>query len=147
MMPTYLLQWLDHVPDLLALSRAHPHAFPYLLESAARGPHGGHSLLLFASGEVLLREARGALEGPGEGAGFFQRLQAWYRREALPATGVSNGAAPPFIGGWFIYRLRNGHGGQTTLALPRNDTGLPGRGGAPLPRGDRHLSRQRRSRR
>ena len=126
MMPAHLLQWLDHVPDLLALSRAHPNTFPYLLESAARGPRGGHSLLLFASEEVLLREAGGALAGPGEGAGFFQRLQAWYRREALPATGVSSGAAPPFIGGWFIYLgYEMATEVEPTLALPRNDTGLP----------------------
>jgi anthranilate synthase component 1 len=125
MQPAYLLQWLDHVPDLLALSRAHPDRFPYLLESAARGPHGGHSLLLFAAGEVLLRDAFGALTGPGQGAGFFQRLQHWYQREAWPET-AANAAAPPFSGGWFIYLgYEMAAEVEPTLALPRNDTGLP----------------------
>ena len=103
MQPAYLLQWLDHVPDLLALSRAYPEQFPYLLESAARGPHGGYSLLLFASGEVLRREADGALKGPGDGNGFFARLRQWYVRDALPPAGAADSAAPPFAGGWFIY--------------------------------------------
>jgi anthranilate synthase component 1 len=130
MRPAYLLQWLDHVPDLLALSRAHPDRFPYLLESAARGPLGGHSLLLFASHEVLRREAGGGLEGPGEGAGFFARLRHWYRREALPAAGATNGATngkpPPFAGGWFIYLgYEMAAEVEPTLELPRNDTGLP----------------------
>jgi anthranilate synthase component 1 len=114
------------VPDLLALSRAHPDRFPYLLDSAARGPHGSHSLLLFASGEVLLRDAAGALTGPGEGAGFFQRLQHWYRREAWPETGAGNAAAPPFTGGWFVYLgYEMAAEVEPTLVLPRNETGLP----------------------
>jgi anthranilate synthase component 1 len=130
MQPAYLLQWLDHVPDLLALSRAYPDQFPYLLESAARGPHGGYSLLLFASDEVLRREADGALEGPGEGPGendgFFARLRQWYGREALPAAGAADSEAPPFVGGWFIYLgYEMAAEVEPTLRLPRNDTGLP----------------------
>ena len=126
MQPAYLLQWLDHVPDLLALSRAYPEQFPYLLESAARGPLGGHSLLLFASGEVLRRNADGAVEGPGDSEGFFARLRQWYGREALPTTGAVEGNAPPFAGGWFIYLgYEMAAEIEPTLQLPRNDTGLP----------------------
>lgn len=134
MQPAYLLQWLDHVPDLLALSRAHPEHFPYLLESAARGPLGRHSLLLFAAGEVLLREAGGALEGPGEDPGeglgendsFFERLRCWYEMEALPNATAADGDAPPFSGGWFIYLgYEMAAEVEPILELPRNDTGLP----------------------
>ena len=134
MQPAYLLQWLDHVPDLLALSRAHPEHFPYLLESTARGPLGRHSLLLFAAGEVLRREAGGALEGPGEGPGeglgendsFFERLRRWYAMEALPDASAADGDAPPFAGGWFIYLgYEMAAEVEPILELPRNDTGLP----------------------
>jgi anthranilate synthase component 1 len=128
-----LRQWLDSVPDLLALSRAHPNHFPYLLESAAHGPLGGHSLLLFASGATLTRVIGQAPQGPGRGETFFERLESWYREEAGPAAtvradanGEVNGGTLPFAGGWFLYLgYEMAAEVEPKLALPRNTTGLP----------------------
>ena len=117
--------WLQTVPDLAGLSRACPEQFPYLLESAAAGPLGAHSILLFADGDALVAEADGTLTGPGTGADFFQRLRQWYEHERLrePKDGC---AAGPFTGGWFVFLGYEMSGRiESTLQLPVNDSGLP----------------------
>jgi anthranilate synthase component 1 len=122
------LESLDHTPDLLSLAQVAPERFPCLLESATGGMLGSHSLLLYAAGEPLLAWPDGGLDGPGEGKDFFQRLDGLYRREAL-ADGALAGAAqaaPPFIGGWFVYLgYEMAAVIEPTLRLPPNPTGLP----------------------
>jgi len=125
-MPAHFHHWLDSPPDLLELSRADPEAFPYLLESAAGGALGGHSLLLYAAGPALVAQAGKPLAGPGAGSSFFQRLADWVRRESWPSNegiGVDN---LPFRGGWFIYLGYEMAGEiEPTLVLPEATTGLP----------------------
>jgi len=125
-MPAYFHHWLDKPPDLLQLSRADPEAFPYLLESAAGGALGGHSLLLYASGPALVAQAGLPLAGPGEGNRFFQRLADWVRAESLPPGEVTGMDELPFIGGWFIYLGYEMAGEiEPTLSLPTSTSGLP----------------------
>ena len=84
------------VPDLLALHRLSPDRYPFLLESAARGPWATarHDLLLAFPGERL------CLEHPGEGVPFLEALDRWWRRERRAAP---PGLPGPFVGGWFLY--------------------------------------------
>ncbi len=84
------------VPDLLALHRLNSGRYPFLLESAARGPWttARHDLLLAFPGERL------RLRHPGEGVPFLEALDRWWRREARAAP---SGLPWPFAGGWFLY--------------------------------------------
>lgn len=112
---------LDRAPDLVEVSRTRPEHFPYLLHSAACGPLGRHSLLLFAEGEAL--SARGGqVEGPGQGKGFFQRLSSW-----IEDTGAAPGAdGLPFAGGWFVYLgYEIASEIEPRLRLPEAPPGLP----------------------
>ncbi|MGD8928578.1 MAG: aminodeoxychorismate synthase component I [Lysobacterales bacterium] len=116
---------LHTVPDLAGLSRACPEQFPYLLESAAAGPLGAHSILLFADGDALVAKPDGTLTGPGTGDDFFQRLREWYEFERSRAT-EDDHAAGPFLGGWFVFLGYEMAGRiESTLQLPVNDSGLP----------------------
>jgi anthranilate synthase component 1 len=121
------LRWLDHVPDLLGLAAAHPEQFPFLLESTAHGPLGGHSMLLFATGQALVSDPETGLEGPGSGSSFFDRFQSWFERERCEPPGAESAdAALPFIGGWFVYLgYEVAEEIEPTLNLPPNRTGLP----------------------
>lgn len=124
----FAMRWLDQVPDLVGLARSHPASFPYLLDSAARGELGSCSLLLFASDAVLVAGADGAVQGPGDGETFFERLGSWYGREAWRAAVGDSGPGPrlPFAGGWFIYLgYEMAAEVEPTLCLPPNRTGLP----------------------
>jgi len=127
-MSTYFHHWLDHLPDLLSLSRADPEGFPFFLESAAGGEPGGHSLLLHAAGPALVVRRGSEPSGPGAGNGFFERLDSWYRqeREAVsgPADATSTGL--PFTGGWFVYLgYEIAAEIEPTLDLPLADTRMP----------------------
>jgi len=125
-MPAHFHHWLDQTPDLLALSRADPEAFPYLLESAAGGALGGHSLLLYADGPALVSRAGQPLSGPGEGDGFFQRLDDWFSRQAVPHGEAAAADTLPFRGGWFVYLgYEMAAEIEPTLALPPATSGLP----------------------
>jgi anthranilate synthase component 1 len=123
-MPASIVQWLDQAPDLLALSRSDSKSFPFLLESVARGPLGRHSILLYAEGPALIARRGHELVGPGEGDGFFNRLDGWFRSEA---AGVED--APfnlPFVGGWFLYLgYEMAAEIEPTLDLPTAPGGLP----------------------
>ncbi len=121
-------RWLDEVPDLLGLSESFPDQFPYLLESAARGGLGGRSLLLFASGDVLVSDPKMGLCGPGNGHSFFERFDSWYREEKAveQTTAAPGGPDLPFRGGWFVYLGYEIAGEiESRLELPVNKTGLP----------------------
>jgi len=122
------LHWLDHVPDLLALAQSDPQCFPFFLETAGGGQSGGHSILFHADGPALI--ARQGLEpaGPGEGPGFFNRLDAWFRQEAEPEWEMngSNAAELPFTGGWFLFLgYEMAAEIEPTLDLPAAGIGLP----------------------
>jgi anthranilate synthase component 1 len=122
-MPDHVHQRLDQVPDLAALSRAHPDRFPYLLESAAGGPLGSRSLLLFAGDQALVLQRGVGVAGPGSGERFFQRLEQWFSRERIAAPDAGEALFP---GGWFIYLgYEIAAEIEPTLELPANDTGLP----------------------
>jgi anthranilate synthase component 1 len=127
-MPAYFHHWLDQVPDLTELSRADPEGFPYLLESTAGGPLGGHSVLLHAAGPKLVARRGHPLSGPGEGSGFFARLDSWFRQESMtePAGHSEDTGGLPFLGGWFVYLgYEMAAEIEPTLILPPGDTGLP----------------------
>jgi len=120
--------WLDQVPDLSALAASFPRQFPYWLDTAAPGPAGGTSLLLYASDEVLLKLPSGQLEGPGEGRDFFTRLEHWYQQErnAQPGSAFADPGQSPFAGGWFLFLgYEMAREVEVKLLLPANTTGLP----------------------
>ena len=110
-------------PDLTAVAAALPSTYPYLLESAADGPLDRYSLLLRTTGETLELGADGTLEGPGSGNGFLDRLEAWYRSEAVSEPQI---AETPFVGGWFLYLGYELAGEiEPSLDLPPARDGLP----------------------
>jgi anthranilate synthase component 1 len=91
---------LDCGFDLTDIATALPARYPYLLDSAAPGPLGEHSLLLRFNGQQLNLLGDGSINGPGSSTGFLSRLNDWYLNEEKsqqPAAGL------PFIGGWFVY--------------------------------------------
>ena len=94
------VQRLPGAPDLLALHRAAPARYPFLLESGGEGGHGARWDILFAfPGERLVLDADGGISGPHRGSGFLDSLDQWFaadRAAALPARF-------PFNGGWFLY--------------------------------------------
>jgi len=127
-MPASFHHWLDQVPDLTELSRGAPDSFPYLLESTAGGPLGGHSILLHAAGPKLVARHGRELTGPGEGNTFFARLDSWFRQESDAACAELRSEADslPFRGGWFVYLgYEMAAEIEPTLTLPAADTGLP----------------------
>jgi len=120
--------WLSEVPDLLGLADRFPESFPFLLDSAARGPLGAHSLLLFAAKDCLIRHGDGHIEGPGEGDGFFDRLESWYQAEKTGRRESAGGDALeiPFTGGWFLFlSYEMAAEIESRLNLPVSETGLP----------------------
>lgn len=91
---------IDCAFDLPDIAGALPDRYPYLLDSAAPGPLGQHSLLLRFAGEQLNLFADGSISGPGNAPGFLSRLNDWYLREKRTEAET---ARWPFVGGWFIY--------------------------------------------
>lgn len=94
---------LDTVPDLLALHRADPARFPFLLESAATGGSAGHTLgrydILFCEPGAALTLTADALHS-SEAADFFEQLNALTRAaHSTPELTCDL----PFRGGWFVY--------------------------------------------
>jgi len=121
-------QWLEEVPDIISLAACFPDSFPFLLDSAATGPLGRHSLLLFAAEDYLVRHPDGQVEGPGKGDNFFQRLNHWYRSESAGQYIARDGSGReiPFIGGWFLFlAYEMAIEIEKRLHLPPNLTGLP----------------------
>jgi len=112
-------RWLDSPPDLIALARAWPKDFPFLLESSALSSHGRHSMLLLAGEETLTAGVEGA-----DPANFLAQLGDWYEDQRHSAD--KNLAEVPFRGGWFLYLGYEMAGVvEPSLNLPANPTGLP----------------------
>jgi len=127
-MPGSHYHWLNEAPDLLNLARSFPDSFPFLLDSAASGPLGRHSMLLFADGECLVRHPDGCIEGPGRGNGIFSRLGDWYRAERAESYVApdADGWEIPFVGGWFLFlAYEMAIEVESRLELPPNRSGLP----------------------
>ena len=91
---------LECAHDLPEIASALPENYPYLLDSAAPGPLGEHSLLLRSNGEQLCLHSGGSISGPGKSSGFLSRLNDWYQQQKQTLTEESSW---PFIGGWFLY--------------------------------------------
>lgn len=120
--------WLSEVPDIFGLAHSLPQSFPFLLDSAASGPLGTHSLLLFAAADRLIRHPDGQIEGPGDGDTFFDRLESWYQTERTEQgiTYDAEGREIPFTGGWFLFLAYEAAAEiERRLDLPANASGLP----------------------
>ena len=91
---------LECTHDLPGVAAALPERYPFLLDSAAPGPLGRHSLLLRTNGEQLCLQSSDASYGTGEAAGFLSRLNDWFLREKRSPTEQTEW---PFSGGWFLY--------------------------------------------
>ncbi len=114
----------DQTPDLLAVHRASPEQWPYLLASSSRGGALARwSMLLFADGPMLRLDQNG-LTGPGEGSSFLARLRDWTGEPVSPGPDGNNDL--PFAGGWFLYlgyELISEI--EPSLRLPAATDGLP----------------------
>jgi anthranilate synthase component 1 len=77
-----------------------PENYPYLLDSAAKGPLSRLSLLLRTNGEQLCLYSDGSISGPGSSDGFLSRLNDWFQCENQASLSKSQW---PFAGGWFLY--------------------------------------------
>ena len=86
--------------DLQSIAVALPGYYPYLLDSATRGPLGEYSLLLRSGDEQLCKYSDGSITGPGKGNSFLSRLNDWYVQEERTSD---NETGWPFTGGWFVY--------------------------------------------
>jgi len=89
--------------DLLALHRADPARYPFLLESAASGtPQGRADMLLGFAREALVLERDGRLHGPGAepDGDFLGALDRWHAAVGAPAGPKGPG---PGSGGWFLF--------------------------------------------
>lgn len=113
-------------PDLLALHKAYPQRYPYLLESVAKGAANTRFDILFAfPGETLelltLNDLR--LDGkPLANADFLSELDARWQKSHCPHINT----ALPFTGGWFLclaYELASQI--ESILKLPAGQSKLP----------------------
>jgi anthranilate synthase component 1 len=100
----YLCRRVDTYRDLLALQRACPERYPFLLESVARGARNARFDILFGfPQDSLVLTVQGQLCASGHRFGdadFLEALDAWWQEVS------SAQAAPvdvPFRGGWFVY--------------------------------------------
>lgn len=108
---------------LLALKRARPERYPFLLESTTPGGAARYSILFAFPGETLALTAQGALTGPAPfvaGTDFLDALDAWWRHEEAEAADEA-----PFRGGWFVYLGYELAAQIETLPLPPADSALP----------------------
>lgn len=84
---------LSELPDLLALHRAAPDAWPFLLASTARDGH-------LSRWSLLLRAGEGEIVARAGDAGFLEKLRTAWWQARIPA---SSPTTLPFAGGWFVY--------------------------------------------
>ena len=106
---------LEFSGDLLALVRANPVRYPYLLESVAHGPAQARYDILFAFPGETLRLDRAP-------ASFFDELDRRWSAERI----ASVPSDLPFTGGWFLYLGYEMAGEvEPVLDLPAADDGMP----------------------
>ena len=86
----------------LALNRAFPGRYPFLLESAASGtPQGRFDILFAFPGERLILDADFHLSGPSSFGSndFLSALNGWWQHEHVEQVADDL----PFCGGWFLF--------------------------------------------
>jgi anthranilate synthase component 1 len=86
----------------LALNRAFPGRYPFLLESAASGtPQGRFDILFAFPGERLMLDADFHLSGPSSFGcnDFLSALNGWWQHEHVEPVADDL----PFCGGWFLF--------------------------------------------
>lgn len=101
---SFLIQALEHFPDLAQLHRFRPERYPHLLESAADGtPQARYDILFAFPGSTLLltAEQRVFHDGRPVGGEFLANLEQLWRAEAIAPEQAC--PAIPFRGGWFLY--------------------------------------------
>ncbi len=90
---------LQHAADLVAIHRADPRRFPFLLQSVAAHRLSGRWDILFAFPEAALTlDAEGLHGAAGGERDFFAAFDAMAAAEPLVPRDEL-----PFCGGWFIY--------------------------------------------
>ncbi len=116
-----VLERLDGPVDLLAIHRASPDDWPYLLASTASETElGRHSLLLFRQGEQL------SATDPAGATRLLDRLSGLPELAAAGDAFSSSLGSLPFAGGWFIYLGYELAGAiEPSLDLPPAHDGLP----------------------
>jgi len=91
-------------PDLLAVHRAHPERYPFLLESVEHGNERARFDILFGypSGHLALHPGTGLASDSVAltGNDFLTHLDRWMARSA---RAISPAPPLPFYGGWFVY--------------------------------------------
>ncbi len=103
--------------DFLALHRAQPQRYPFLLESATGHALAGRYDILFAFPQVALEVPAGA-EGCAE---FFDALDRAFAYECVAAA-----SDLPFCGGWFLLLgYEAARGAEPRLVLPDSPYPLP----------------------
>jgi anthranilate synthase component 1 len=108
---------VEHVVDLLALHRANPERYPFMLQSVAHGTEQARFDILFAfpGGQIQLDDTS---------EDFLQQLDAHWQTAARDASVM--GSELPFSGGWFLYLgYELAAQIEPSLSLPAATDGLP----------------------
>ena len=113
-------QRLAQVPDLLSLAAHQPDRFPAWLDSAATGPLGRFSLLMFSPPDAeRLVCASGGLPRDA----FLDHLAGAQAQRSIPFEAVVD---LPFVGGWFVYLgYEMAAAAEPSLSLPDAPDTLP----------------------
>lgn len=110
---------------MLALKRARPERYPFLLESTTRGANARYSILFAFPGETLALSSDFRLVGhttrPDTNHDFLSALDHWWQAEYT----VQEDLATPFRGGWFIYLGYELAAQIESLVLPPDKSPLP----------------------
>jgi anthranilate synthase component 1 len=118
-----IVREIKQAVEPLALSRANPARYPFLLQSVA---HGHYDILFACPGECLVLQPDGVLQRPDglpvTGSDFLAGLDAWWQPLAIEPAADDL----PFTGGWFLY-LGYELAGQIepTVPLVHADPDLP----------------------
>lgn len=123
------VQYLSQPVDLLALNRAHPERYPFLLESASgpsldMGQQGRYDILFGFPAAHLCLHADGNISAAGfvaSGSDFLSNLDRWFAQDKSEQEGDL-----PFQGGWFLYLgYELAAQIEPVLRLPAATDGLP----------------------
>ena len=121
------IRHVDQPHDLLALHKANPQRYPFLLQSTAK-IHAENSVsarydILFAFPEQSIRLDASNINSNTNSSDFFHDLDSVWQKSRENKTSQSS---LPFSGGWFLY-LSYEMAGQVepSLNLPSSNDGLP----------------------